>query len=300
MSGSIHSQPVLSPAALRQTTSLPSIYEEDLDLEPLPDFLRSSSPDLTLPDVREPSLSPVRSLSPRSSDSASFPIPFSTPGPGSEISVSLGRPPQAPTYHVYFDSPTEDPTKSDPLERPDYELDLDYDDLNFKWEKFDRSGLDLTSSSSSLPDHFASVEEEEDPMEMEYMVNDVQFSAPESEHKADPIQDNEEDIYHNADPPVFVSACKVQTEDAEQVQDPPEISSQVSPQPFAPAPGIYISPLRGEQHGDNDSQISSTSDCLQPEDTSHDKEKLTRDMLLTGEQANNVRTVILYHGVIPV
>ncbi|KAJ3551416.1 hypothetical protein NM688_g4716 [Phlebia brevispora] len=43
-------------------------------------------------------------------------------------------------YKVYFDSPTEDPIGSDPLVPPDYELDLDYDVLDFRWEKFDRSG----------------------------------------------------------------------------------------------------------------------------------------------------------------
>ncbi|PSS37809.1 hypothetical protein PHLCEN_2v277 [Hermanssonia centrifuga] len=53
---------------------------------------------------------------------AGIPAPYSTPGP----------------FRVYFDSPIEDPIGSDPLEPTEYELDLDYDCLDFRWEKFDR------------------------------------------------------------------------------------------------------------------------------------------------------------------
>ncbi|OJA20501.1 hypothetical protein AZE42_01990 [Rhizopogon vesiculosus] len=56
---------------------------------------------------------------------------FSTPGP----TFTVSRP-------VYFDSPTEDPSLSDPLEPESYELDLDA--LDFRWQPFLRK---------SLPDH---------------------------------------------------------------------------------------------------------------------------------------------------
>ncbi|KAF7793845.1 hypothetical protein EIP86_004966 [Pleurotus ostreatoroseus] len=48
-------------------------------------------------------------------------------------------PPLHTRYKVYFDSPMEDPFGSDPLEPPQYELDLDYSNLDFHWTKFDRS-----------------------------------------------------------------------------------------------------------------------------------------------------------------
>ncbi|KAI0081893.1 hypothetical protein K474DRAFT_1703372 [Panus rudis PR-1116 ss-1] len=50
------------------------------------------------------------------------------------------HPPRTPTVHrVYFDFPTEDPSDpaSDPLEPHDYELDVDYNELNFTWKKYD-------------------------------------------------------------------------------------------------------------------------------------------------------------------
>ncbi|KAG2074659.1 hypothetical protein BDR04DRAFT_1092865 [Suillus decipiens] len=53
---------------------------------------------------------------------------FSTPGPAFTVS----RP-------VYFDSPTEDPSLSDPLEPESYELDLDA--LDFRWQPFLRKNL---------------------------------------------------------------------------------------------------------------------------------------------------------------
>ncbi|KAG1900608.1 uncharacterized protein F5891DRAFT_300468 [Suillus fuscotomentosus] len=53
---------------------------------------------------------------------------FSTPGPAFTVS----RP-------VYFDSPTEDPSLSDPLEPESYELDLDA--LDFRWQPFLRKTL---------------------------------------------------------------------------------------------------------------------------------------------------------------
>ncbi|KAG2043414.1 hypothetical protein BDR03DRAFT_1053438 [Suillus americanus] len=76
---------------------------------------------------------------------------FSTPGPAFTVS----RP-------VYFDSPTEDPSLSDPLEPESYELDLDA--LDFRWQPFLRKTLPgpslankrtyAISSSATIPPVF--------------------------------------------------------------------------------------------------------------------------------------------------
>ncbi|THH27842.1 hypothetical protein EUX98_g6334 [Antrodiella citrinella] len=158
------------PAVVRHASMLTLIPEEDPDPETLPDYFSSSSSDRLFPDIREPSLSPTRSRSPspRSSDSVSFPRPYSTVGVGNKIAIHSSPAKLPQPLRVYFDSPTEDPVGSDPLEKPDYELDLDYDNLDFTWEKFDRSGLDLEMHSLSGPLSIVDEREEggtqDDPM----------------------------------------------------------------------------------------------------------------------------------------
>jgi hypothetical protein len=85
--------------------------------EVAPDFIVSSSPDLFLETVlNTPAPSPPRLTSSKL-------IACATP-------VSK---------RIYFDSPAEDPIRSDPLDASDYMLELDQDHLDFRWEKFDPS-----------------------------------------------------------------------------------------------------------------------------------------------------------------
>ncbi|KAH9935604.1 uncharacterized protein B0H18DRAFT_1207171 [Fomitopsis serialis] len=50
----------------------------------------------------------------------------------------------------YFDSPAEDPCSSDPLEEDDYMLPEDLTAIDFKWEKFDRGCIGETHTTSDL------------------------------------------------------------------------------------------------------------------------------------------------------
>ncbi|KAH8083786.1 hypothetical protein BXZ70DRAFT_1068090 [Cristinia sonorae] len=218
-------------------------YEEQPDLTSISNFFGSSSPS-SMQAVDNATLSPTGSRSPIFSDSV--PVP---PSYRSDHFSKMAGPPKAPPVRIYFDSPAEDPTRSDPLERPDYELELDYDHLDFKWEKFDRSGFDLSSSSSSIPsDHLLpehqDIQEEREEAESDFVSRggfppqdfSMEVQSEYGEDDADlPVADESGQHTTAFTPPREDHASPA-------LQTPP-----MSPQPFAPAPGIFISPLRGDQ-----------------------------------------------------
>ncbi|TCD64164.1 hypothetical protein EIP91_004477 [Steccherinum ochraceum] len=166
----------------------------DFHAELAPGNIRSSSPDDTSYEssaMYAPGLSPSHSLSPRSSDSIPTSKPFATPGPGSAVSsTASSRHLAAPRFHVYFDSPAEDPIHSDPIEKPDYEMNLDYGALDFKWEKFDRSGLSLGESSSPYHSLAASeLQEDLEEVQADYMpLSQAASDVLEDSHE-NPLQD---------------------------------------------------------------------------------------------------------------
>ncbi|KAK7057201.1 hypothetical protein R3P38DRAFT_1165764 [Favolaschia claudopus] len=154
---------------------------------------------------------------------------FSTPGPG----YHTGPP-------VYFDSPTEDPSDSDPLE-PSYEL----DSLDFRWEPF------IQSAENAIP-------ATETPAVVRDSGDDYYYEV-----RVDP--EGEDD----ADGPLYAS-INMGTTSVDQCPSPsqsrfsfappadelpsPVLETRESHQParqtpdppfFAPGGGIYISPLRG-------------------------------------------------------
>ncbi|KAJ6593888.1 hypothetical protein B0H19DRAFT_39001 [Mycena capillaripes] len=156
---------------------------------------------------------------------------FSTPGPGYRT-----VPP------VYFDSPTEDPSDSDPLE-PGYEL----DSLDFRWEPFIQKGknaTDATPASESQPvAPDAAVVSNSDDYYYEIRVE------PEGE-------DDEDGQLHASinmgspgpfsfSPPA-ADLPTTHPESPGQNHNTPATPERPVPPFFAPVPGIFISPLRGD------------------------------------------------------
>ncbi|KAI0341935.1 hypothetical protein BDW22DRAFT_1358033 [Trametopsis cervina] len=159
---------------------------------------------------------------------------------------------------IYFDSPAEDPVYSDPLEPDEYELDLDYDKLDFRWEKFKPSGLNIADGATAVGS------DEDDLDYADYAVDPmfrVTNSSPQDESSTtavEPMVLPHKDIPNVpsdhvpraspfAEQEGQVSITQPQAKEPLFVPSPPA-SRQHSPvaQAFAPAPGIYISPLRGE------------------------------------------------------
>ncbi|KAJ7680310.1 hypothetical protein DFH06DRAFT_411860 [Mycena polygramma] len=159
---------------------------------------------------------------------------FSTPGPGYRT-----VPP------VYFDSPTEDPSDSDPLE-PGYEIGA----LDFRWEPFIQNEKDRTPASKSPPavpdaavsnedDYYYEIQVEPDgeddkdgQLYASINMGPTRYMSPGPFSFAPPADDFV--------PPTDTESPR-QTQNATTTPDPP-----ASPF-FAPVPGIFISPLRGEQ-----------------------------------------------------
>ncbi|EPQ57461.1 hypothetical protein GLOTRDRAFT_137786 [Gloeophyllum trabeum ATCC 11539] len=149
---------------------------------------------------------------------------FSTPGP-----AYLAPP------GVYFDSPVEDPLYSDPIEPDNYQLDLDidYENVDFQWAPFFRKGspslegvyhqdhgpnLIAVSVGSSNPRRRASSSKASEI---------VQASAVQEESRNDQGDSPFVDLGEQSDIPMSFGGT-------------PEKQKKA----FAPAPDIFISPLR--------------------------------------------------------
>ena len=178
---------------------------------------------------------------------------------------------------VYFDSPAEDPVCSDPLEPTDYELNPDYEGLHFRWTKFDRSGTSsyqrgpLTASSERIE----GVRSDESNTFLTSCpprvspVNTLPSSRPVNspsplcnnvprQHRIDQTPVNDE---HRQLTPAGPRLSPAKPETA--LQDSANRTPVIGPA-FAPAPGIYISPLRGEP------QCMSGQDAREGDDTPSD------------------------------
>ncbi|KAG1751512.1 uncharacterized protein EDB91DRAFT_611079 [Suillus paluster] len=157
---------------------------------------------------------------------------FSTPGPAFTVS----RP-------VYFDSPTEDPSLSDPLEPESYELDLD--GLDFHWQPFFRKTLpDPSLTNQQTPNIRASAafppvfEEPDGPL-------------PDLPHSFRSVADEQATI--NEAPDVRIECGLLEgsfrgspvSGHVIQQSPSPQLNDQSGTGVFAPASGIFISPLRG-------------------------------------------------------
>ncbi|KAI0793232.1 hypothetical protein C8Q75DRAFT_749385 [Abortiporus biennis] len=121
-----------------------------------PNFDLSMSPPGMSSHLVSPALSPDRATPSLkslkyASDIHSSPISKNSNTVHAKTLVTPNRPPRA-QFRIYFDSPMEDPSESDPIEKPDYELDLDYGSLGFKWEKFDRGGQNISRIQKESPE----------------------------------------------------------------------------------------------------------------------------------------------------
>jgi hypothetical protein len=159
--------------------------------------------------------------------------PFSKPGP--KFHEMHSRP-------IYFDSPTEDPSNSDPLAPPEgYEL----DELDFRWEPFMQIG-----NAGKISDEWdSSVDSDQEHVENPIAESfKVRKDTPESEMTEDEasMMDSDYDRYPVAARLGHFPFYPQGSEDIDKT-DP-----SVSPEPmkietiFAPAPGIFISPLRNK------------------------------------------------------
>lgn len=155
------------------------------------------------------------------------PLPnlFATPGPGY-------RPPQ----RIYFDSPTEDPSDSDSLQPG---CDIDYEALGFHWEPFNRKNINAmepeeTMMSIPLQQASSGVDVDVEP--------DRQQESTKQDHSHPPPS-----LRHVLSPSPFAFSACSQSEAYTNGHGRPTQQSESQrqmPPAFAPAPGIFLSPLR--------------------------------------------------------
>ncbi|KAH7914135.1 hypothetical protein BJ138DRAFT_1212496 [Hygrophoropsis aurantiaca] len=158
---------------------------------------------------------------------------FSTPGPNF-----------AQSRTVYFDSPLEDPASSDSLEPQDFELDLE--SLDFRWTPFDRKDVLHQDSLQNLPTfNHRTIEPDPKQFSTGTIHNDANIDScyvptTEEDSENEYWADDDEDFAMLADIPntdflLSLSSSRSSTP-AEEGNKPETV--------FAPAPGIFISPLR--------------------------------------------------------
>jgi hypothetical protein len=160
------------------------------------------------------------------------PLPniFATPGPGY-------RPPQ----QIYFDSPTEDPSDSDSLQ-PGYEV--DYDSLDFRWEPFNLKDAHITGSKENMtiplqysdPGVYVDIEPDW-PKTSQATERDQLNPVPSPTRVLSPGP-----FAFSVNEPCTIASSHESS--AQQRQTTPEYQRGI-PQVFAPAPGIFLSPLGG-------------------------------------------------------
>lgn len=187
------------------------IFSYGLDLLPSSEDYLSDLPNPDLPhaDIELP---------PATKPSSRIKNPFSTPGPRFYAAVRPG---------IYFDSPTEDPSDSDPLELPQG---FQVDELDFRWEPFMRH-------ERRKRDEDVQIRGEDDSMDSS-ISNEMGFEV----HKDSP----ELQSCDIPTPSVELAENALSPISNQRVEQMRSATPEPKAQPvFAPAPGIFISPLRG-------------------------------------------------------
>jgi hypothetical protein len=267
---------------LGQKSTVPSIHNIDNlanvgwpDLFSIPDSLiypASSSPDPLAPPspISVPasfSLDSLETLTPGSppfpyteyadDEYDSFPDPKVLTFPHSDLTHSnvISKPTQfstpGPSYRpIYFSSPTSDPS-SDAVELdPGYKMDLDYETLDFKFKPFIRTGVDSGPGSWMRQTHAQA--------EIDYGWNDEENENVEYDEEASQFYEEEILEDENQDKPLTSPLTNHNTANSYSYNDEPfftpsepvqkqvaALSPKLNVGPvFAPAPGIFISPLR--------------------------------------------------------
>ncbi|KAF7376136.1 hypothetical protein MSAN_00028500 [Mycena sanguinolenta] len=248
------STPGPGPVSRSDSIPLPLPFPEPAYVEHVPHFVHDSvgaTPSFFAPPLHSaPPQFPVKNTTtastvlppdrgeqpincPKSNHSAYTDI-FSTPGPG-YYAVSA----------VYFDSPTEDPSDSDPLE-PAYEL----ESLDFRWKPFiqkDENQHDVTPApptpSPAVSDYYyeTRVEPEGGDDEDEQLLTGINPGTMFDERAPSPSQSR----FSFAPPADDLPATR--GESCEQSQNFPSTPQPPDPPFFAPSAGIFISPLRGDE-----------------------------------------------------
>lgn len=155
---------------------------------------------------------------------SNFQNPYATPGPRYQVPVS---------QTIYFDFPTDDLSELDPLEG--YEA-LAMDELDFKWEPY----FTAKGYSSQNFVHSKSLVSEIPLEEGELRVED---------HGLYPDASSSDGSLHQMSSdksPKFRAIQSHSSNDYGENEEDPVVNTQLGEVAFAPAPGIYISPLRNE------------------------------------------------------
>ncbi|PCH43858.1 hypothetical protein WOLCODRAFT_164785 [Wolfiporia cocos MD-104 SS10] len=194
-------------------------------------------------------------------------VPFSTPGPAHP------QLPRAAAFNFYFDAPVEDPRTYDFIGENEYALALDYerrddaydlDTIDFRWQRFERnipghqqSGC-MSSDGSKLkyeePAPYAKNDQvDEGVPRTPVLSNDVPARSSPSLDLSELDDHSNEELDDSGGTwilprPLICSTLTNQSVDPA-LSGIGGRSADSSPEhgvPFAPAPGIYLSPLRGD------------------------------------------------------
>ncbi|KAL6310464.1 hypothetical protein BKA93DRAFT_17951 [Sparassis latifolia] len=216
--------------------------------------------------------------------------PYSIPGP-----AHGHRPPSVSPKRVYFEAQAEDPCSSDPVEEDDYMLALDYrngdvdvdvEALDFKWEKFD-PGAEVKSVSHNVPEErhydsddnvfsFAFSSDSNSHMLATPPLptaDDTSHILDEAQHATVVYGDEDDELYwnevtawsdahgeHSRTPPGDSDNPGGHTGEEEIIQASSSLSTPPRGPSFAPAPGIFISPLRGGQEAQQEQEQEEQQD----------------------------------------
>ncbi|KAJ7178529.1 hypothetical protein C8R43DRAFT_463316 [Mycena crocata] len=180
---------------------------------------------------------------------------FSTPGPGY-------RAPQP----VYFDSPTEDPSDSDPLQPgPGYEL----ESLDFRWEPFiQKSAREEVIAIDPDPPAPAVISNSDDyyyEIRVEPEGEDDEEGQLYASINMEPVSMNRDvspgpfSFAPPVDPPTEKQRQQTPADDdmptEEQSQQAPITPERQRPRFFAPVPGIFVSPLRNDERASSPTAV---------------------------------------------
>jgi hypothetical protein len=210
-----------------------------------------------------------------SSDPFVFPINnFNLPSAGQlpQINTTLSIP--GPRFYapllrpVYFDSPTEDPVVSDPLEG------FEPDGLDFWWKPFTRKDTDRVDTVKKIRDEWDSSVDSDGLETAEYQMA-VDFEVCRDALRSTATESQTLMVDHSLSPSVAASV-EHSPRFLQLVEHGQNAQKSVTPEPkkakaaFAPAPGIFISPLRDEpispavQGSDDDISLKKLSSRVCP------------------------------------
>ena len=189
-----------------------------------------------------------------------------------------------PRSRVHFDSPIEDPLDSDPLDISEYGLDLDHEGLGFRWEKYDLGNSTIypsapvktTNEGAPMFEEANQAVAHKQPLQRKpHALSGIEVNFPPNYSDEIVEQGLLSPIPLVREPglasSITPSAIKQDTyqpvstthhEDlAAAMHDVPASTDKVAVGglAFAPAPGIFVSPLRGSVNNTNISEEATTS-----------------------------------------